>query len=93
MKIVVDVNRHMWDYAPQREINQLAVGDRAMNKRAQMAKMFLNLLKTDTDPGRARQVYDDWMFYATRGEVRRHWRKWMGAFPGWAKAVEIGEVS
>lgn len=32
------------------------------------------------------QCYDSWLQVATASQVRRHWRRWMGAFPGWAKA-------
>ncbi len=64
-----------------------------MSTRAQRAKRALDLLRKERDPGRVWQAYEGWLQNATRGEIRKHWRKWMGAFPGWAKAVEIGEVS
>jgi hypothetical protein len=32
------------------------------------------------------QEYDSWLQVATSSQVRRHWRRWMGAFPAWAKA-------
>jgi len=30
------------------------------------------------------QAIDSWLELATGGEVRRYWRPWMGAMPGWA---------
>ncbi len=32
-----------------------------------------------------RRAYDDWLGLATPGEVRRHWKAWMGPFPQWAE--------
>lgn len=32
------------------------------------------------------QLFDDWIEVATGGEVRRHWRAWMGPFPAWGRA-------
>jgi hypothetical protein len=37
-------------------------------------------------PEMVAQEFDSWLQVATASQVRRHWRKWMGAFPEWAKA-------
>jgi len=44
----------------------------------------LNALKAAQPEMRA-QCYDSWLQVATGAQVRRHWRRWMGAFPVWAK--------
>jgi len=36
------------------------------------------------------QERDNWLYYATAGEVRKHWRKWMGIMPGWANPNNWG---
>mgnify|MGYP006995569361 CR=1 FL=1 len=35
------------------------------------------------------QSYDSWLEVATAAQVRRHWRRWMGVFPGWARIDTI----
>jgi hypothetical protein len=52
--------------------------------RADRAKAALIRLK-EYGPEYRAQAYDDWLGVATPGEVRRHWRQWMGAFPQWAE--------
>jgi len=36
-------------------------------------------------PEQIASAYDSWLQVATGAQVRRHWRRWMGAFPAWAK--------
>ena len=54
-----------------------------MKTRADKAKATLAALRQASPETRA-QAYDNWLYYAAPGEIRRNWRKWMGAFPGWA---------
>ena len=56
-----------------------------MIDRAQMAASYLATLIAEKDGGKVRQTYQAWLYYATAGEIRKHWRSWMGAFPEWAK--------
>lgn len=52
--------------------------------RAQRAMKLLRCLRACAPEYRA-QACDDWLSLATAGEVRRHWKPWMGAFPPWAE--------
>ena len=52
--------------------------------RADRAKAALTRLR-DCAPEYRAQAYDEWLGVATAGEVRRHWRQWMGKFPSWAE--------
>lgn len=52
--------------------------------RHQMATKRLAQVKSASPEKRA-QAIDSWLELATRGEVRRNWRAWMGPLPGWAK--------
>jgi hypothetical protein len=56
-----------------------------MNDRAKMAARYLDILRNEQDVARINQAYQGWLHYATSGEIRKHWRGWMGAFPAWAK--------
>lgn len=56
-----------------------------MNDRAQMAARYLDMLRNEKDVARINQAYQGWLSQATSGEIRKHWRKWMGPFPKWAK--------
>jgi hypothetical protein len=56
-----------------------------MSDRAKMAARYLEILRSEYDVARINQDYQGWLYYATAGEVRKHWRKWMGPFPAWAK--------
>jgi hypothetical protein len=51
--------------------------------RKQTATERLNALKKAAPEMRA-QTCDSWLEVATGGEVRKHWKKWMGSFPKWA---------
>ena len=55
-----------------------------MSSRAYRAHKALDRLNVSAPEYRA-QAYDEWLGVATPGEVRRHWRQWMGAFPQWAE--------
>jgi len=57
---------------------------RKMSLRAERAEKALHHLKFCGVEHR-RQAYDDWLGVATPGEVRRHWKAWMGPFPQWAE--------
>jgi hypothetical protein len=54
--------------------------------RSQRASDALARLRAAAPEMRA-QAYDAWLYVATAGEVRRHWRRWMGRRPGWAPAL------
>lgn len=54
--------------------------------RAERAKAALKRLN-ECGPEHRRQAYDDWLGVATAGEVRKHHKDWMGAFPQWAERV------
>lgn len=55
-----------------------------MSARAYRAMKALDRLRVSAPEYRA-QAYDEWLSHATAGEVRRHWKQWMGAFPQWAE--------
>ena len=55
-----------------------------MSSRAYRAHKALDRLYVSA-PEYRRQAYDEWLGVATPGEVRRHGRRWMGAFPPWAE--------
>jgi hypothetical protein len=38
----------------------------------------------DCRPEYRHQAIDQWLALATGAEVRRNWRRWMGAMPPWA---------
>ena len=52
--------------------------------RADRAKAALTRMH-QSSPEYHAQAYDEWLGVATPGEVRRHWKPWMGAFPQWAE--------
>lgn len=54
--------------------------------RAERAKELLKRLH-ECGPEYRAQAYDDWLSLATAGEVRKHHKDWMGAFPAWAERV------
>lgn len=59
--------------------------------RAARAAAALTRLK-GCQPEHRAQTYQDWLGLATPGEVRKHHRAWMGAFPQWAEfeTIDIG---
>lgn len=59
--------------------------------RKDVAASRLALLR-EAAPEHRHQRYGDWLQVATAGEVRRHWRPWMGRFPTWAQAWAPGRV-
>ena len=52
--------------------------DRSLRARLALAALM------EAPPERHLQARENWLFVATPGEVRRGWRAWMGAMPGWA---------
>ena len=39
----------------------------------------------DAPKEKRQQAIESWLEVASPTEVRKHWRKWMGQIPGWAK--------
>ena len=52
--------------------------------RAERAKMHLALARASKEPAKRDQHINDWLYYATSGEVRRNWPKRFGQMPLWA---------
>jgi len=64
--------------------------DAIAQPRAMRAAKALRWLK-DCGVEHRRQAYDAWLGLATAGEVRKHYRDWMGAFPQWAEHLTAKE--